>query len=240
MKRRPRLAADVFFFHRRYPHALLGVFAAVFLLFAFRPVDVFDFWLENAIVLPFILLLVASRKRFPLSHISYTLIFTYLIIHEVGAHFAYGQVPIDWRALGFERNHYDRVVHFSFGLFMAYPIQEMFHRLAATRGVWSYYLPLDVTLSFSAVYEIIEWLAALTVSPEASIAFVGAQGDEWDAIKDMALAGLGATLTMGTTLLIAWSLNPTFRDEFRSSFRPELDEPLGEVRMQRWRERRGR
>lgn len=227
-----------FFHHRRYPLALLVVFAAVFALFAARPVDVFDFWIENAIVVPFVLLLVFSRKRFPLSHISYTLIFTFLILHEYGAHYRYADVPIDWKPWGFERNHYDRVVHLSFGLFMAYPIQEMFHRLASTRGVWSYYLPLDVTLSFSAVYEIIEWLATLVVSPDAGVAFVGAQGDEWDAVKDMACAGVGATITMTTTLLIAWKMNPEFRNEFRSSFDPQTDEPLGEVRMARWAERR--
>lgn len=225
-----------FFYHRRYPEGLLALFLAIVAAFAIRPYNVFDFWLENLLVIGIVGLLVLSRRRFPLSHISYTLIFTYLVIHEVGAHYAYSHVPIDWQRLGFERNHYDRVVHLSFGLFMAYPIQEMFHRLANTRGLWSYYLPLDVTLSFSALYEIIEWLSALTLTAEASIQFVGAQGDEWDAIKDMAMAGLGALLTMTTTLLIAYALNPRFRDEFKTSFRPELDEPLGEVRMRRWKE----
>ncbi|MBI2077617.1 MAG: DUF2238 domain-containing protein [Euryarchaeota archaeon] len=231
-------ARPTFFFHRRYPQALLVVFAAVFLLFAIRPLDVFDFWLENMIVLPFVALLVVSRRRFPLSNISYTLILTYLVIHEVGAHYKY-DVPIDWESLGSERDHYDRLVHFSFGLFMAYPIREMFHRLARTRGLWSYYLPLDVTLSFSAVYEIIEWAATLVVSREAGLNFVGAQGDEWDAIKDMGLAGLGALITMTTTMVIAYRNNPRFRDEFKSSFQPELDEPMGEVLLERWRREKG-
>src|SRR5687767_12033756 len=97
----PLARSTRFFFHPKYPHVLLTVFAAVWILFALNPVDVFDWWLENAIVLPFIVLLVVSRKRFPLSHISYTLIFTYLVIHEVGAHYRYAEVPIDWHQLGF-------------------------------------------------------------------------------------------------------------------------------------------
>jgi putative membrane protein len=229
-----------FFFHRRYPAVLLAVFAAVWIGFAIAPVDVFDWWIENAIVLPFVVLLVATHRRFPLSHVSYTLIFTYLIIHEVGAHYRYADVPLDWRQYGFSRNHYDRVVHFSFGLFMSYPIREVFVRVVFARGIWGFYLPLDVTLSFSAVYEMVEWWATLVVAPDAGIAFVGAQGDEFDAVKDMFLAGTGAAITMTLTYILARRNNPEFHREARSAFRPEQDAPLGEAAMERWERRRGR
>jgi putative membrane protein len=97
---------------------------------------------------------------------------------------------------GFSRNHFDRIVHFSFGLLMAYPVREVFLRVVSTRGFWTYYLPLDVTLAFSAIYEIIEMLVAVVVSPESGAAYLGTQGDIWDAQKDMALAGCGALLCM--------------------------------------------
>lgn len=106
----------------------------------------------------------------------------------------------DW--FGFNRNHFDRVVHFSFGLLMAYPIREVFLRVAHTKGFFSYYLPFDVTLAFSGAYEIIERLVAVLVSPDAGDAYLGTQGDVWDAQKDMALAAAGAVLCMIATGLI--------------------------------------
>ena len=102
----------------------------------------------------------------------------------------------------FSRNHYDRIVHFSFGLLMAYPIREVFLRVAHTRGFWTYYLPLDVTLAFSGLYEIIEALAALIFGGELGAAYLGTQGDIWDAQKDMALATAGAIICMIITAMI--------------------------------------
>ncbi len=224
------------FSHPRYPEFLLGAFGLVWLALAWRPVAPFYWWLENALVIPFILLLVLRRKRFPLSHVSYTFIWIFLVLHEIGAHYSYIYVPIDWSAFGAERNHYDRVVHFAFGLLMAYPIREVFLRVAKVRGVWGFYLPFDVTLSFSAAYEILEWGSSVTFGGSADLAFVGAQGDQWDAVKDMAIAGLGALIAMATTFLIAWRKNPRFRDELRPPPRDPDDEPLGEVRMRRWKE----
>jgi putative membrane protein len=147
-------------------------------------------------------------------------------------------VPYEWVRLGTERNHYDRIVHFSFGLLMAYPIREVFHRVAHARGFWGYYLPLDVTLAFSALYEVLEWLFATVAAPEQGTAFLGSQGDPFDAVKDMALAGTGAALTMGVTALIGWRFNRDFWREWRASLRVRRTEPRGEVTLARWR--RGR
>jgi putative membrane protein len=91
---------------------------------------------------------------------------------------------------------YDRLVHFSFGLLIAYPIREMFLRVARVRGFWGYYLPLDVTMSFSMLYELIEWAYAAIAGGSAGAAFLGTQGDEWDAQKDMAIATLGGLISM--------------------------------------------
>ena len=106
---------------------------------------------------------------------------------------------------GWKRNNFDRLVHFCFGLLLAYPIREIFLRVAGARGFWGYYLPLDVTMSFSMLYELIEWAAASAFGGDLGAAYLGTQGDEWDAQKDMALATLGAVVSMsGTSGAGAW------------------------------------
>jgi putative membrane protein len=155
----------------------------------------------------FVAALVVFRRRLPLSRISYTALFLFLTLHTIGAHYTYSEVPYDeWsRAVtgrpisdlfGWERNHYDRLVHFSYGLLLAYPIRQMLIEVAGVGGVWSYYLPFAVTSSTSADYELIEWGAAAMFGGDLGMAYLGMQGDVWDAQKDMALAALGALLSM--------------------------------------------
>ncbi len=106
-------------------------------------------------------------------------------LHAVGGHYTYAEVPFGYwlkDAFHLGRNHFDRIVHFSFGLLMAYPIREVFLRVASSRGFWAYYLPLDVTLAFSAVYEIIEMIVAKIATPGAGDAYLGTQGDACVAI----------------------------------------------------------
>ena len=83
---------------------------------------------------------------------------------------------------------------------MAYPMRELFLRVADARGFWGYFLPLDLTLSTSAIFELFEWAAAELFGGDLGIAYLGTQGDMWDAQKDMALAGLGAAIAMTVTL----------------------------------------
>jgi putative membrane protein len=225
---------------RRYPLVLLALYLVVWAVLAVDPNYRSDWWLENILPFVFVPLLVATYRRFPLSDVSYTLIALFMTLHAVGAHWTYAEVPIDWRALGFERNHYDRVVHFCFGLLLAYPIKEVFNRVATARGFWGYYLPLDVTLAFSAVYEIIEWVVAATVSPGAGTAFLGAQGDGFDAVKDMALAGSGAAIAMLVTAGINWRLQRDFTEELRESLRVKDDRPGGERAIARLLEEKRR
>ncbi|MBI4428667.1 MAG: DUF2238 domain-containing protein [Ignavibacteriales bacterium] len=177
----------------------------VWIITAIRPVYPSDWLLENILVVLFVPGLVATYKRFPLSDLSYLCVAVFMTLHAIGAHYTYAETPIgywmqDWFRL--ERNHYDRVVHFSFGLLMAYPVREVFLRVARSKGFFAYYLPLDVTLAFSAGYEIIEMLVAVVVSPEAGTAYLGTQGDVWDAQKDMGLAALGAVICMAATAVI--------------------------------------
>ncbi len=184
---------------------LAAFYAVVWIVTAIQPVYPTDWLLENILVVLFILLVVITYKRFPLSDLSYICIAVFMALHAIGAHYTYAETPMgfwmqEW--FGFQRNHFDRVVHFSFGLLMAYPVREVFLRVAHTRGFFAYYLPLDVTLAFSGGYEIIEMVVAVMVSPEAGDAYLGTQGDIWDAQKDMGLAALGALLCMGMTAVI--------------------------------------
>ena len=158
-----------------------------------------DWLLENFLVVVFSFLLVATYRRFPLSDVSYALIAVYLTLHSVGAHYTYPQVPIgDWfkQAFHLTRNHYDRVVHFSFGLMLAYPARELFLRVANARGFWAYYLPMDVILALSAMYEIMESWFAKIIGPGLGDAWLGTQGDIWDSQNDMTCAAAGAIVCM--------------------------------------------
>ncbi len=221
-----------------YKLSLLCAFVVVWIWAAIHPLYPHDWLLENYLVFIFVPVILISGRYFKLSDSSYTLITLFMILHVVGSHYTYAEVPFgetlkEW--LGANRNMYDRLVHFSFGFLLAYPMREVFLRLSKVKGFWGYYLPLDVTLSFSALYEIIEWWIAKNVAPAAGIAFLGSQGDIWDAQKDMAMAGIGALLAMIITGFVNWGWNPEFARDFRSSFHIEKgDKPLGEQRLQEW------
>lgn len=221
----------------RYALVLLALWFLLWLPLAFNPFDRHDWLLENALLVAAIALLAATWRPFPLSRTSYTLIFVFLCLHTIGAHYTYAQVPYDaWsqRVLGFsidalfgwQRNNFDRVVHFSYGLLLAYPIRELFLRVAAVKGFWGYFLPLDLTMSTSALYEIIEWMAALMFGGGLGAAFLGTQGDEWDAQKDMALASLGALIAMSATAVFNAATRRDFAREWLDSLRVKQRAPL--------------
>lgn len=218
----------------RYQKFLLATFVVLWAALAIAPWYRQDWLLENILVAVLVPTGLVIARYFRLSDLSYTLITLFLILHITGAHYTYEKVPFGetlsaW--FGASRNHYDRVVHFSFGLLLAYPIREMFLRIASVRGFWGYVLPLDVTLSCSAIFEIFEWLVAAVVNPQAGLAYLGSQGDIWDAQKDMALAGLGALITMTIIALINWRFDDSFWHEWRDSLRVKSHLPLGEVRL---------
>ncbi len=226
-----------------YPKYLLSFFVFYWLVWAYRPIYFENWLLENVIAVLFLMMLALTYRRFPLSNLSYTLICAFLCLHTVGSHYTYSLVPYDrWfenlagvslnGLFGFERNHYDRLVHFSFGLLMAYPIREVFLRIAGVKGIWGYYLPLDLAMSFSMLYEVIEWAAAESFGGELGQAYLGMQGDVWDAQKDMGLATLGAIVSMSVTAMINWKFNRRFGGEIRKSLTVKQMEPLGEVKLE--------
>lgn len=230
----------------RYPLLLAILFLPYWIVLAIEPRDRADWLLENLLAIVFAAVLVASFKRLPLSGISYTTIFLFLCLHTLGAHYTYAEVPYDdWvraltggslnEAMGWERNHFDRLVHFSYGLLLAYPIREVFLRVVDARGFWGYFLPLDVTMSTSMIFELFEWMVAERVGGDLGMAFLGTQGDVWDAHKDMALASLGAALAMTLAMAVNVRLQRDFAREFRDSLRVKRAEPLGEVQIGRMR-----
>lgn len=235
--------------HRRYPRLLLALLAALFTLLAIAPHDRADWALENALLIGAVAVLVATHRALPLSRVSYTLTFLFLCLHTVGAHFTYSLVPYDaWleavtgRTLasltGWERNHFDRFVHFSYGLLLAYPAREVFLRVAEVRGFWGYYLPLDVVMATSMLYELIEWGAAAAFGGDLGVAYLGTQGDPWDAQKDMALATLGGTTAMVITATINGLTQRDFAREWAESLRVKRPRPLGEDTLARRLRRR--
>lgn len=192
-------ASLISFRENRLVHVLCAAMAVVVIITGYRPEKVFDWWLENAAALTFIAVLGISYRRLPLSDLSYLLIFVYLSLHEWGAEYKYSDVPLgEWMKpwLHTTRNHYDRVMHFSYGLLLAYPMQEWFMRVVGVTSRWRYLLPVESTLAFSACYEMLEALAASVLTPERGEEFVGMQGDMWDSQKDMLMAGVGAITAM--------------------------------------------
>lgn len=199
-----RTTAD--FRHNRLLQALAAFYALVWIAAAIEPNYPFDWFLENILVGIAVGLLAATYRVFPLSDLSYILIAVFLAFHTVGSHYTYSEVPLGFwlqQALDLSRNHYDRIVHACFGLLMAYPLREIIMRAAGIHGLWLYFLAFTFTLTFSAGYEILEWIVAEIVSPEAAYAYLGTQGDLFDAQKDTTLAATGALISLSVTAALA-------------------------------------
>jgi putative membrane protein len=163
-----------------------------------------QFW-AIASVLPVLLVvwLVATHRALPLSSLSYVLITLYLTLHTIGVHYTYSQVPLGmWlgQVMDLNRNHFDRIVHFSFGFLLTYPLEELF-RMLRVRGWLAYYLPVMTILGLSGLWEIVESWVAQLARPDLGPAVLGSQGDVWDAQKDMTVAFYGSLLSVLLTVL---------------------------------------
>lgn len=183
--------------------ALMIWLIALSLWATYEPVDRQFGLLASLLPVLFVLILAATYRHLCLSPASYILITLFLTLHMVGVHYTYAQTPIGgWLDQTFHlgRNHYDRVVHFSFGLLLTYPIEELFRITSTLRGWLLYYLSIMTILGLSGLWEIIESWVAQTVRPELGLTYLGSQGDLWDAQKDMAAALYGSLLCVGGLL----------------------------------------
>ena len=181
-------------------------YTAIFLVFlvysGFTTPDLLNWLLENSLTLSVLIILAAFYNIFRFSDTSYTLIFLFMMLHVYGSHYQYAENPFgEWmkEPFHFQRNHYDRIVHFGFGLMLTYPLYEIARRGFSLGVFLSTVLTLSLVLGLGAVYEIVEWVVAdLVYDGDAQgMAYLGMQGDIWDAQKDMVLAFLGAIIAMG-------------------------------------------
>ena len=179
----------------RLPVLSLAAVIAALLASGVAPKERLTWVLEVAPILVALPLLVATRRRFPLTPLVYVLIALHAAVLCLGGHYTYAEVPIGFwvrDALGLARNHYDRLGHFAQGFVPALVAREVLLRTSPLRrGRWLFVLVTAVALSISALYEFVEWGAALALGQGAD-AFLGTQGDPWDTQWDMFLAFVGA------------------------------------------------
>jgi putative membrane protein len=178
-----------------------AIFFSVLVWSAINPKDYFTWLLETAPALIALIILIATRRRFPLTSLTYNLILIHSIILMIGAHYTYAEVPLfNWLKVTFEleRNNYDKLGHLAQGFIPAIVAREILIRNQIVKGrKWLNFLIICICLAISAFYELIEWFVAL-VSKEAAESFLGTQGYMWDTQSDMAFALAGAVSAMVT------------------------------------------
>jgi putative membrane protein len=191
----------------RYPLVLLAVFVVWWIALGVAPHYRDDWWLENVLVLVAVPLLVLNYRNLRFSNGAYSCVFVFLLLHEVGAHYTYAEVPYDrWiqaatghrvtDLLALERNHFDRLLHFLYGVLVTPAVMEMLDVRAPQRGMWRWLLPWFFMASHGGIFEIVEAAAAGVFGGDLGQAYLGTQGDVWDAHKDSALAALGAAIVV--------------------------------------------
>ena len=186
----------------RLHQLLLLSYLFIWCVLALSPVDRQDWLLENLLAMSTVAVLIFTYRRFAFSDVSYFLITVFMILHAVGAHYTYAKVPFGFwlkDAFDLSRNHFDRIVHFAFGFLLAYPAYELFVRAAKAPRGWALFMAAIAVTSLSGTFEVVESWVAQIASPELGDAYLGTQGDVWDAQKDMTLAIIGALLTIGLT-----------------------------------------
>lgn len=185
--------------------AFLIVFTTIWISTLIGTNDMNNWLLENTLTVIFFLFLVFSYRKYKFSDLSYLLICIYLCLHVYGAKYTYAENPFGYwlkDQLHWERNHYDRIVHFSFGFLLAYPMRELFLKWLKYPPMAAWALPIEITMSISAFYELIEWAVADIFFKAQGDAYLGTQGDVWDAQKDIFLAFLGAIIATTIVSLV--------------------------------------
>lgn len=187
--------------HLRLP---LVLSAALFLICAATvfdpPAGRFSWLLEVGPGLIGVALLALTFRRFPMSHFAYACVFLHMLVLIYGGYYTYAATPLgNWvrDALDLSRNHYDRVGHVALGVFPAFLIREILLRLTPLeRGGWLFFITISIVLAIAAFWELLEWWVSLLVAPDVGQAFLGTQGDVWDAHWDMFLALAGAMIVL--------------------------------------------
>lgn len=185
---------------------LLAWVSLVWLWAAISPFDRFDWLLENLLFFTAMAVFIGTYRRFPLSDASYALIALFMTLHLIGSHYTYAETPIGFwlqDVFSLDRNHYDRVVHFGFGLLWFYPGREALLRLISISGTWAGGIALALISGIGGFYEVIEAIVASIVSPDLGDAYLGTQGDIWDAQWDMLSQCVGGSIAWVVVVAVA-------------------------------------
>jgi putative membrane protein len=187
--------------HAKLPLVLLAVLSLILVASVWNPpAGRFSWLLEVGPGIAGIAVLIGVYRRFPMSHFVYCCVFVHVLILNYGGIYTYAETPLgNWVRDTFElsRNHYDRVGHVALGVFPAFIVREvLLRRTPLQRGGWLYFLTVSVILAIAAFWELLEWWVALIVASDVGTAFLGSQGDVWDAQWDMLLAQVGAMIVI--------------------------------------------
>ena len=199
--------------------AFLVIFLAIWVNSFIGATDRANWMLENLLVFIFLGFLMFTSRKYQFSDLSFLLVCIYLCLHVYGSKYTYAENPLGfWLQDQFHwsRNHYDRIVHFGFGFLLAYPMREMFLRWLKFPRWVSWNLPIEITMSIGAMYELVEWAVADIFFPAQGDTYLGTQGDIWDAQKDIFLAFLGAVLATTIVSLIKRLGNIYSADEIKA------------------------
>ncbi len=182
-----------------YLKTLFSLFLTIWVILAVSP-SYRGIWIsENILTVIFICFLIATYKKFRFSNLSYSLFFIFLVLHTIGSHYSYTEMPLfnlvrDYFSL--TRNHYDRFIHFLFGVLFFIPAYEFISKKLKVSGFWLFLLAFLAITALKSIYEIFEWIYLLYTKDELiGTHFLGMQGDQWDAQKDIALGMLGSAIS---------------------------------------------
>ena len=176
--------------------AWIIIFLAVLAWSGYEPHDYPTWWLEVTPAIIALVVVIWTRKSFPLTPLLYWLVLLHAVILMVGGHYTYAEVPLFDNLFGAGRNNYDKLGHFFQGCVPALLAREILLRKhVLNRVAWLNIIVVSICLAFSALYELIEWWVAI-LSDEAAEAFLGTQGYVWDTQSDMGYALLGAVAAL--------------------------------------------
>ena len=196
--------------HNGFVWVLFAIFFTYWVYGWFNCLLLQDWIIENLLVVICLTLLVISHKWHRLSELSYLCIFAFVMLHLYGAFYAYTKNNLGhWLQYTFHlgRNPYDRIVHFSFGLFLAYPFREILVNKYKLSGRGSWLFPIEIAFSLGTIFEMIEWGVAAFTDSETGNTYVATQGDVWDAHKDILLAAIGSAICMALLFMIKKSIS---------------------------------
>ena len=191
---------------------MAAICSIVWIVSAIHPVDWQAWILENLLLVVFVIVLLFGHRRLELSTTSYCLLAAFIILHIVGAHYTYAQMPLGLWARDYfslSRNHYDRFAHGAFGFLLVFPVRELLLRFSGVSGRWSFWLAPAIILAGSGFFEIIESIVAEIVAPGKGVQWLGGQGDEWDAQNDMLSALIGSFAMMAMIALVERKIRMT-------------------------------